>query len=213
VAAAGFSVHDGAVQLVLEVVEGPVAGTRIPLDDPVELGRDPDLEFHLDDREISRRHARVEADGDGAVISDLGSTNGTYVNDQPITTARRLVSGDQVRMGLSVLELRGAVASVADRTVQRPVPQVTKVGQGLLRPVAPQELPDRTPAAGVAAFAAEELEPAFVPAGIVDDVARPTARGPLARLVDVQVKHRASVAAALLLSASALSVIAYYAAS
>ena len=51
-----------------------------------------------------------------------------------------------------------------------------------------------------------------MPAGVVDSVARPTARGgPLGRLVDAQVKHRARLATVVLLSASALSVILYYA--
>jgi pSer/pThr/pTyr-binding forkhead associated (FHA) protein len=197
------------VEFVLEVVEGPAAGTRIPLTGSIELGRDPMLEYSLPDEEVSRRHARVEPGQDGPVISDLGSTNGTYVNDQPIATARRLSSGDQVRMGLSVLELRRP-ADLPVSTAPRPAPHVTEVGQELLQPAAPEELPDQSPAAGVATFAAEETEPAFVPVGVVDGVARPTARGPLSRLVDMQVKHRASLAAVLLLTASALSVVLYY---
>ena len=80
----------------------------------------------------------------------------------------------------------------------------------VLQPVALDALSEEPPAAGVASFATEEVEPAFVPRGLVEEVARPAARGPLARLVDAQVKHRASIAAVMLLSASALSVILYY---
>lgn len=194
--------------MVLEVVEGPAAGKRMPLAGPIELGRDPELEHSLPDKEVSRRHARVEPDPGGALISDLGSTNGTYVNDQPITAARRLVSGDQIRMGLTVIELR---SSAAANTTLRPVPALTRVGQDVLQPVAPEELPEEPAVASITSFAAEEVEPAFVPAGLGEAVARPTARGPLARLVDAQVKHRATLAAVVLLSTSALSVILYYA--
>ena len=197
-------------ELLLEVVEGPAAGTRMPLAGSIELGRDPGLEHSLPDEQVSHRHARVEPAQGGAVISDLGSTNGTYVNDQPITASRRLVSGDQIRMGLTVLLLRSSAELVAGRSALRPVPAVTRVGRDVLQPVALDTLPEEPLEAGVASFATEEVEPAFVPRGLVEEVARPAARGPLARLVDAQVKHRASIAAVMLLSASALSVILYY---
>jgi pSer/pThr/pTyr-binding forkhead associated (FHA) protein len=170
--------------LALEVVEGPAAGTRIPLTGPIELGRDPELEHSLPDRQVSRRHARVEPEAGGAVLTDLGSTNGTYVNGQPIGAERSLAPGDQIRIGLTVLELRGSAEPATDRTVPRPA--VTPLGDEVLQPAAPEELQD-------------------------EEVTLPTGRGPLARLVDAEVKQRASVAAVTLLSASALSVILYYA--
>lgn len=200
----------GVADLVLEVVEGPGAGTRMPLTGPIELGRAPKHGHSLPDEQISRRHARVDPDAGGAVISDLGSTNGTYVNDQPIAAARRLVSGDQIRMGLTVLELRGSAELMAGRTARRPAPEVTRVGQEVLRPVALEDLPAAPAAASVASLMTDEVEPAFVPRGLVEDVFLPAGRGPLARLADGQVKHRASTAAVALLTASALSVILYY---
>jgi pSer/pThr/pTyr-binding forkhead associated (FHA) protein len=194
---------------LLEVIEGPGTGTSIPLTNAVELGRNPDLQHSLEDEQMSRLHARVEPEAGGAVVSDLGSTNGTYVNDQPINVPRRLTPGDRIRMGLTVIEVR---SSAGQRTAVTPRPDVTVLGREVLQPVAVGQLPEE-PAeiAGISTFASEEVEAAFVPPGVVDSVARPTARGgPLGRLVDAQVKHRARLAAVVLLIGSALSVILYY---
>ena len=50
---------------------------------PVILGRGEDCDIFVQDHSVSRRHARVEPVGDGYVATDLGSTNGTFVNDRP----------------------------------------------------------------------------------------------------------------------------------
>ncbi|MFI5914774.1 FHA domain-containing protein [Dactylosporangium sp. NPDC051541] len=52
----------------------------------------------LDDRDVSRRHARIELAGDELTIADLGSTNGTFVNDERVTR-RVLAPGDRLRIG------------------------------------------------------------------------------------------------------------------
>ena len=93
--------------LILEIVEGPEAGRQLPLDSVIDIGREPNLPLHLDeDTQVSRRHARIAQQGGQVVVEDLGSTNGTYVNDQPISSPRSLNPGDKVRIGLTVLELR-----------------------------------------------------------------------------------------------------------
>src|SRR4051794_17010321 len=93
--------------LILEVVEGAGAGRQIPVEPVVEIGRDPGLAVHLDaDTQVSRRHARVTAQGDTAVVEDLGSTNGTVVNEQQVHGPRLLRPGDRIRIGLTLLELR-----------------------------------------------------------------------------------------------------------
>src|SRR3954454_14765830 len=89
--------------LVLEVIEGPLAGRQLPLTSPFEAGRSSQAGLTLDDTQVSRHHARFEPSADGAVVSDLGSTNGTYVNEQPIYTARVWPRGDRVSRALSVL--------------------------------------------------------------------------------------------------------------
>jgi hypothetical protein len=80
-------------------------GTRVPLaDGPVTIGRSADATVHLNDTSVSRRHAEVRPrpDGDGFVIVDLGSTNGTRVNGATVTE-RRLQDGDTISVGDSQL--------------------------------------------------------------------------------------------------------------
>jgi diguanylate cyclase (GGDEF)-like protein len=68
------------------------------------VGRDPDNDISVDLATVSRRHARLfEKDG-GTWVEDLGSTNGTQVNDVAIDGPRRLSNGDQLRFGGSILK-------------------------------------------------------------------------------------------------------------
>jgi hypothetical protein len=62
------------------------------------LGRG-DVEIHLDDPFASTRHARISREGHVVVIEDLGSTNGTYLNEQPLTGPQPLHDGDRIRIG------------------------------------------------------------------------------------------------------------------
>jgi DNA-binding winged helix-turn-helix (wHTH) protein len=64
-----------------------------------EIGRDPDCAIVIDSTGISRRHARVTVRGSEAVIEDLGSKNGTWVNDARIDGAHPLRDGDRIRLG------------------------------------------------------------------------------------------------------------------
>ena len=64
------------------------------------IGRAPNNDVSLPtDEYASSRHARIEARRDGVWISDVGSTNGTFVNGIRLTRERRLAQGDQVRIG------------------------------------------------------------------------------------------------------------------
>lgn len=66
---------------------------------PATVGRDSGVAaVVLDDSDVSRRHARLEIVNEQLVVTDLGSTNGTYVNDTRVTRAE-LVAGDRVRVG------------------------------------------------------------------------------------------------------------------
>ncbi|MFL5241452.1 MAG: diguanylate cyclase [Gemmataceae bacterium] len=78
---------------------GPGMGTRYPLsEDPVVLGRGNDCEIRINDHSVSRRHARIQAGVDGFYAVDLQSTNGTFVNDAPVTICK-LNDGDYFRVG------------------------------------------------------------------------------------------------------------------
>src|SRR5919106_2807981 len=93
--------------LRLKVLSGPAEGTTIPLGgDPLSIGRDT----LAGDPEVSHSHARVfERDG-RHLIEDLGSTNGTFVNEIRIEGATELGPGDTARLGTSTLEIEGAAA-------------------------------------------------------------------------------------------------------
>ncbi len=68
------------------------------------IGRDPDNDISVDLTTVSRRHARLFKKDGEAWVEDLGSTNGTLVNDEPIDGPRQLHNGDQLRFGSSILK-------------------------------------------------------------------------------------------------------------
>jgi pSer/pThr/pTyr-binding forkhead associated (FHA) protein len=70
------------------------------------IGRDPSAGIVLDDAEVSRRHAVVSVAERRAVIQDLESTNGVFVNDERIADECRIAAGDRVRIGSTRLEVR-----------------------------------------------------------------------------------------------------------
>ena len=83
----------------LAVIAGRLKGKVFPIpDDLVVLGREATATFSLPDPSVSRRHSSIERDGDSFVIADLGSLNGTFVNDVPVKR-RTLRHGDRVRIG------------------------------------------------------------------------------------------------------------------
>jgi len=71
------------------------------------VGRGAEADIRLPDVGISRRHARVAFDGTSAVLTDLGSTNGTLVNDRRIDE-QLLHSGDRISLGETTLVFRAA---------------------------------------------------------------------------------------------------------
>ena len=87
----------------LVVVESPVLddGEEYQIDSaPITIGRGGQNDIAIDGDEFaSARHVRFEPRRDGVWVTDLGSTNGTYVNGVRIDGARRLASGDVVRVG------------------------------------------------------------------------------------------------------------------
>lgn len=84
---------------VLIVRAGAQAGARFPLGEMVtRLGRHPDSEISLDDITVSRRHAQIERMPEGYIVSDAGSLNGTYVNQERVER-KLLRHGDEVQIG------------------------------------------------------------------------------------------------------------------
>ncbi|MEM7272039.1 MAG: FHA domain-containing protein [Actinomycetota bacterium] len=93
--------------LSLVVLEPPTyAGRYFEVMGEMTIGRAAGCQISLDDTYISQLHARVSPADAGVVIEDLGSTNGTYLNRQRVTTPVLGASGDQLQLGGIVMELR-----------------------------------------------------------------------------------------------------------
>jgi predicted Zn finger-like uncharacterized protein len=86
----------------LIVIDGPMKGTVFPLVKPsVLLGR-READIVLDDSDVSRKHCSLEVHGTSAMLSDLGSTNGTFVDDQKIET-HQLEHMSEFRIGSTTM--------------------------------------------------------------------------------------------------------------
>ena len=84
------------------MTHGLPPGALFPFNDRVSIGRDEENDIMLNDPSVSRRHATIKCDANGAIVKDLGSTNGTFVNDIRVTT-QRIAPGDRVRFGKTEL--------------------------------------------------------------------------------------------------------------
>jgi hypothetical protein len=200
----------GVPDYLLEIVEGPEAGRRIPLSGPIELGRDPAAGGPLmQDELISRRHARVTPQDDGAQVEDLESRNGTFVDGDEIYGPAHLGLESQLLIGVTVLQLRPA--NVGDgQSAVRPIP----AGLTALRPL-PSETPTVTAVRQVPTLAQEESEPTYVPAEALDrgKGASPSAADTsgLLALLDSHTKSKARGAPIGLFVLAALAVLLYLA--
>ena len=78
-------------------------GRRIPLaEDAAMIGRAPDSTVVIADPRASRRHAEIRPSGQGFVVNDLGSMNGTLINGSPIRE-HMLQDGDEIKIGSTTL--------------------------------------------------------------------------------------------------------------
>ncbi|MCW2970718.1 MAG: hypothetical protein JWO23_1845 [Solirubrobacterales bacterium] len=86
-------------RLVVERAPGHDSGMIYDLDGELLLGRGDHAEIRLEDPFASARHARIYEQGNILVVEDLGSTNGTYLNEELLETPRPLHPGDRLRIG------------------------------------------------------------------------------------------------------------------
>ncbi|MFB3739821.1 MAG: FHA domain-containing protein, partial [Candidatus Velamenicoccus archaeovorus] len=91
--------------VVVHSSEGRKLGTY-RLAGSLRIGRDAGCEITVDDAYVSQQHARLYGEDGSWYVEDLGSTNGTYLNDRRVAAPAPVHAGDVVRIGKTVLELR-----------------------------------------------------------------------------------------------------------
>jgi pSer/pThr/pTyr-binding forkhead associated (FHA) protein len=168
--------------LMLEIVEGPGAGRQFDVPQPLVIGRDDSADLVIEDSQASRRHARIEPTAHGAIVEDLESTNGTFINDAELHGRAELGPNDELLIGVTVMQVR-----------------------------TPQEV-ERQPSAvrAVPAFATPESRPRFTEP-VRGGAGAPTDSGvpELERLRDSRVKTKASLAPLAIFVLAALAVVIY----
>jgi diguanylate cyclase (GGDEF)-like protein len=91
-------------EAALTILRGEHEGALYVLENErTVIGRDPEAGIAIPDDHLSRRHACIERAGDGFVIEDLGSTNGTFVDGKRVTRQRPLVDGSRIHLGSSTV--------------------------------------------------------------------------------------------------------------
>ena len=136
----------------LTMRSGPEPGKVFPLEQQeVRLGRDLSNDIAISDPEVSRHHARLFMQDESVFIEDLGSTNGTFLNGQRISSPQQLRQGDVITFGEKIVVVfeeviydRDAtvVSSQAPRTIQsqfQEAPPVQRAYQPEPEPVVYQE--------------------------------------------------------------------------
>ena len=98
--AALTAILDGPADRAMVVIHrGPAKGARFLVNQAQSsIGRATDSQIFLDDVTVSRKHAAIEVEGGVFTLQDLGSLNGTYLNNQSISKSA-LKTGDEIQVG------------------------------------------------------------------------------------------------------------------
>jgi serine phosphatase RsbU (regulator of sigma subunit) len=127
-------------------VAGIAKGREVELGPKNVLGRSFDADIRLDDLIVSRRHAAIVEREGGFYVEDLGSGNGSYVNDDLVSAPTLLHNGDLVRLAENVFRFEAPVAagetgrvSLVDAPPQDAVMQTLDIGATLMNLKAPPE--------------------------------------------------------------------------
>jgi pSer/pThr/pTyr-binding forkhead associated (FHA) protein len=96
----------GSPGRVVVVTEGGGKGGTHRLSGVLQIGRDPSCEIRPADNYISQVHAKISNRNGSWYVEDMGSTNGTYLNQRKVTAPAEIGIGDRIRVGKTVLEVR-----------------------------------------------------------------------------------------------------------
>ena len=99
------------MEVNLIVANGKLMGKKIPVaSSKFLIGRGEECNLRPQSSMVSRKHCVILVERDSAAIEDLGSTNGTFVNDERLAERRQLNNGDRIKVGMLELEVQLAVA-------------------------------------------------------------------------------------------------------
>ena len=103
---AGTHIPPAPPSWVSVVQPSSLAGRNFSLDAIITIGRDSDSTISISDGFMSFHHARIFLGDGGAMVEDVGSTNGTFVNEQRIDAVQVVNVGDTIRCGNLIMEVR-----------------------------------------------------------------------------------------------------------
>lgn len=86
---------------ILVAQAGPLNGQRWIVANTLVVGREPGCDISIQNREVSRYHARFQPTPDGVIVEDLGSKNGTHCNGKPVIEPILLQDGDIIQIALA----------------------------------------------------------------------------------------------------------------
>jgi pSer/pThr/pTyr-binding forkhead associated (FHA) protein len=153
-------VADGKPTLRILLRDGSVIERELS-ETETKIGKGPQNQIILADPAVSTTHAAIRREADGYLLTDLGSRNGTFLNETRITDPHPLKHGDVIKMGRCTLTLRIAAAS---QTVMLDRPPVPAPAHHTAQPVTE-----------------DELAAAFVSGGLIDAAQVERLRGPEAK--------------------------------
>ena len=140
-------------QYELFMKSGPAPGKVFDLSkNELFIGRDVSNDIVINDTEISRRHCHLVLTGEGYAIEDLGSTNGTFINEANLSGQRLLRPGESIRLGDNVVLRYQPAGGDADATIasgDKPVaavPPPPVARQPVQQPVYAGQVPAGPPA-------------------------------------------------------------------
>lgn len=85
---------------VLIANNGPLNGQQWIIEGTLVIGRDAECDIVIPDRQVSRQHARITKSINGVILEDLGSKNGTFLNNQALSEPVKLIEADEIAVAL-----------------------------------------------------------------------------------------------------------------
>jgi hypothetical protein len=86
---------------VLIANNGPLNGQQWIIEGSLVIGRDVECDIVIPDRQVSRQHARITKGNNGVILEDLGSKNGTFLNNQVLSKPVKLFESDEIAIALT----------------------------------------------------------------------------------------------------------------